>query len=193
MWMATACALWRITAQQNFPSIAGSAYAQFRTDYRLDTLLWGCVMAFVLRESGGHLKRWLNAWSCGLVLAAYAACLLFYSGLTRIWMPMLIPLLLAGTLTHPEWRFSRLLELAPVRWIGKLSYSLYLWQMLFLVDTVASPHWWQQTPVNIALAFLAAAASYYLIETRAQRFGRKLAERAGAARPPVPAERVAPA
>ncbi|MBS0581174.1 MAG: acyltransferase [Proteobacteria bacterium] len=50
----------------------------------------------------------------------------------------------------------------PIVFIGVLSYSLYLWQQLFLNPSVRSSY--ASFPVNIALAFLAALGSYYLIE-----------------------------
>ena len=174
MWLSVACALWRILCTEFFPAIANYAYPQFRTDYRIDTLFWGCVIAFVLRESYPHLKQRLTPLVWSAILTAYLLCLLFYSPLTRLWMPMLIPLLIAGTLTHPTWRLSRILELRPIRWIGRLSFSLYMWQLLFLVETSHSPNWWQQFPVNILLAFLAAVASYYLVERPLQKLGRRL-------------------
>ena len=152
MWLSVACGLWRIVCTEFFPSFASSAYPQFRTDYRMDTLLWGCVVAFVLHESYPHLKRHLTALVWTAILAAYLLCLVFYSALTRLWMPMLIPLLMAGTVTHPGWKLSRIFDLRPVRWIGRLSYSLYLWQLLFLVETSPSSVWWQQFPVNAILA-----------------------------------------
>ena len=84
-----------------------------------------------------------------------------------------------GTMLHPEWRFCRVLELAPVRFVGRISYSLYLWQQLFL-----TPGWLpkigvlQQWPWNLLATFAAATASYFLIEKPCIRFGRLAADRA---------------
>jgi peptidoglycan/LPS O-acetylase OafA/YrhL len=174
MWFGVACGLWRIVCTQNFPWIASSAYPQFRTDFRLDTLLWGCVVAFVLHESQAQVKRYLTPLVWSALLTAYLCCLVFFSALTRLWMPMLIPLLIAGTATHSHWRLSRLLDARPVRWIGRLSYSLYLWQILFLVETSGSPFWWQHFPANIPLAVLAAVVSYYFVERPLRQLGHRL-------------------
>lgn len=59
-----------------------------------------------------------------------------------------------------QWRW---LNLAPVVWAGVVSYSLYLWQQPF-VNRNDQLHWWTAFPQNVLLAFLLAAASYYLIE-----------------------------
>lgn len=49
-----------------------------------------------------------------------------------------------------------------VVWVGTLSYSLYLWQQLFL--NPFRHNWATEFPQNIVLAFLVATISYYLIE-----------------------------
>lgn len=64
---------------------------------------------------------------------------------------MLIPLLIAGTATNPAWRPSRILEAQLVRWVGRLSDSLYLWQLFSLVDTNHSPNRWRR-PQAITLS-----------------------------------------
>ena len=45
--------------------------------------------------------------------------------------------------------------------IGLLSYSIYLWQQIFLIKT---PHWYNQFPMNIILIIIVSHLSYYLIE-----------------------------
>ena len=178
MWLSVACGLWRIVCAEFFPGLAAGAFPQFRTDFRLDALLWGCVIAFVLHESYDKLKKHLNAWVWAGVLTAYLGCLVMYSLLTRLWMPMLIPLLIVGTVTHPQWALSRLLDSAPIAWIGRLSYSLYLWQMVFFLDTGSgAAAWWQRFPVNLCLAMVAAVLSYYFVERSTQRMGRRVSQR----------------
>jgi peptidoglycan/LPS O-acetylase OafA/YrhL len=56
----------------------------------------------------------------------------------------------------------RLLNVAPMIWLGVLSYSLYLWQQPFLNRTLKV--WWTAFPVNIIFAFGAASVSFYLVE-----------------------------
>jgi peptidoglycan/LPS O-acetylase OafA/YrhL len=50
----------------------------------------------------------------------------------------------------------------PVAFIGILSYSLYVWQQLFLNRNSSS--WINAFPENVLLAAAAALASYYMIE-----------------------------
>jgi peptidoglycan/LPS O-acetylase OafA/YrhL len=57
---------------------------------------------------------------------------------------------------------ARALAVRPMVWIGRVSYSLYLWQELFCNRN--STMWWARFPLNVVLAFLFAAMSYYWVE-----------------------------
>jgi peptidoglycan/LPS O-acetylase OafA/YrhL len=59
-------------------------------------------------------------------------------------------------------RLGRLLNWRPVVFIGVLSYSLYVWQQLFLNRN--SSAWVNAFPQNLILAVGAALGSYLLIE-----------------------------
>jgi peptidoglycan/LPS O-acetylase OafA/YrhL len=56
--------------------------------------------------------------------------------------------------------------------VGVISYSLYLWQQLFLCRYHAS--WFTTFPLNIVLAFAAATASYHLVEQPFLRLRERL-------------------
>ncbi|CAN5372645.1 hypothetical protein BH11BAC3_BH11BAC3_15560 [soil metagenome] len=57
--------------------------------------------------------------------------------------------------------WHKLLNLSLMNYIGVLSYSIYLWQEIFLFK---GKHWTNQLPQNIFMIFLTALCSYYLIE-----------------------------
>jgi peptidoglycan/LPS O-acetylase OafA/YrhL len=63
-----------------------------------------------------------------------------------------------------HWQDSahRLLNTRALVFIGALSYSLYIWQQIYL--NAGSDYWINAFPQNLGLAFLTAAASYYLVE-----------------------------
>jgi peptidoglycan/LPS O-acetylase OafA/YrhL len=66
---------------------------------------------------------------------------------------------------------TRLLNWGPLVFLGLLSYSLYLWQELFLNPFVRS--WYTTLPWSLVFAFVAALISYRLVERpflRARRF-----------------------
>jgi peptidoglycan/LPS O-acetylase OafA/YrhL len=158
------------------PDLAGSVE---RTDYRLDGLLWGCALAFVWQHTDG--RAWFQK-RCGpwtVAAAAVAMVLLLWTepfGYV-LGLAMLFPVFLASTLARPGSAISKLLELASVAWLGRISYSLYVWQQLF-VPTRGLPMplgALQAFPLNIMLALLAATASYYLVEQPCLAWGRSLA------------------
>lgn len=78
---------------------------------------------------------------------------------------------------HDSW-VGKLLNKPPLAQLGKLSYSLYLWQQLFLLETKGSqPYAW--FPLNLAFTLGMAAISYHLIEQPAIKIGRQLLSRRG--------------
>jgi peptidoglycan/LPS O-acetylase OafA/YrhL len=173
--------MWRVVNEQMqlpmryLPAIA----PHFRTDLRLDALLWGCVVAFLLHDerSRADLTASLRPSVWALILSALCLAIFYYSSLTSLWIAMIIPVVLAGTVLHPRWFFSRALQLAPLAWIGRISYSLYLWQQVFLVAGWEQRAFLQRWPVNLIATFGVAAVSYYALERPAMRLGRQLAAR----------------
>jgi len=176
--LALAVALWRMVQSQFAASVFPLIPAHFRTDVRLDALLWGCVVAFILdnADARARLAKQLQFGVWFAMAGLLGLCIVYYSEITSVMVAVLIPMLLAGTTLHPRWALSRALDWAPVTWIGRISYSLYLWQALFLYPGWEHPaHWWQQWPANLPVTVAVAALSYYAIEKPLQRVGRKLA------------------
>ena len=178
--LACAFGVWRMVESQLAAPTLPAIPSHFRTDLRLDALLWGCLFAFLLndpvqREKIAAQLRW-PVWLA--VACVFVACIAFYSPLSSMWLACLIPILLVGTATHPTWLFSRFLDWAPVAWLGRISYSLYLWQQLFLVAGWQHPAYaWTRWPLDLFACLATAAISYYCVEKPLIRIGRGLAER----------------
>lgn len=181
--------LWR-WADAAFVDLQGRAFPgvspEFRTDHVFDLLLYGCGLALLFRDERwkGRLARWLRApalagLAAGLVVLVWREGPISLEGLC-------VAGLLAGTVLHPEAPFGRVLELGPLRWIGRLSYSAYLWQQLFFVTVMREPEWPQRFPLNAALLLAIALASYHLVEQPMIRLGRRVVarRRAGSAGDP---------
>jgi peptidoglycan/LPS O-acetylase OafA/YrhL len=68
---------------------------------------------------------------------------------------------------------GRILNQPAVMWIGRLSYSLYLWQTFFThhldVEVFGRNGWWDTFPTSWICIFAVAAISYYCIERPALR------------------------
>lgn len=159
-----------------------------RTDYCLDKLLWGCWVALALGW-GPSALRWLPRllsgpfWWALLLLAALS---MFAPGSIQLgqswWLPFVIPLLIAGTVVCPRGPVGTFLEWRPLRWIGRLSYSLYIWQQLFLVPQPKFSMLPALPPLVtfclvMALSFGCAALSYYFVEQPMIRLGHRLSRR----------------
>lgn len=83
---------------------------------------------------------------------------------------------------HPRSLSTRLLEWRPLRLVGRWSYSIYLWHVLFFIpvflgDQVHSSvlMWLTERPWKYIATAIAALASYYLIEKPAIRLGHRIA------------------
>ena len=132
--LALGFGMWRLIESQAGWHLFPQAPPHLRTDLRMDALLWGAVVAFTLHEAADRekLRRQLQFWPWLGLLALCLVCIRFYSQLTSMVVAVTIPVILAGTVLHPEWLLSCVLDSAPVAWFGRISYSVYIWQQLFL-------------------------------------------------------------
>jgi peptidoglycan/LPS O-acetylase OafA/YrhL len=155
-----------------------------RTDVRLDGLLLGCLAALIAAEP--KWREWVERrfttwvwWTCAVGYLLFQ--LLLRKHTYSIWESALLAALVAGTVLRPGNMVGRLLENRLMRWIGRLSYSLYLWQQLFLIRGARYPFSvLQRFPLNLVLILLMAVLSYELLERPLIRLGHRLAP------PPTP-------
>jgi peptidoglycan/LPS O-acetylase OafA/YrhL len=96
-------------------------------------------------------------------------------------------LLISGTVLHPDSWTGRLLETAFMRFVGKISFGLYLWQQLFFTTRFLGASFrpfglLNAAPWNLLATFAIATASYYLLERPCMRLGHRLARPATAGR-----------
>jgi peptidoglycan/LPS O-acetylase OafA/YrhL len=131
---------WRIT-QHAFDLPLSSLI--FRWDTRLDALLYGCLLAIVLDAPAyrkwaiDHANQWVQLACIALVVGIVAEARI-QPGIASVLEAMSIPLMIASTVLAPHTTLGRVLESRILVWVGRLSYSIYLWQQLFL-DEVGRP------------------------------------------------------
>jgi peptidoglycan/LPS O-acetylase OafA/YrhL len=158
------------------------------TDMRLDALLVPAALAILLRSTAfrDRLIRWLFLWPLLLPLLLVPVTFNLIPRTTGVLIAWLMPFLVLGTMLRPHSWFGRLLEAAPLRYIGRLSYSLYLWQQLFFIahyDRDAGRlGLLQQWPLALVMTFACALLSYYCVERPFIRLGHRLAPNVAANR-----------
>jgi peptidoglycan/LPS O-acetylase OafA/YrhL len=164
---------------------ANNYQISFRTDTHVDALFIPAVIALLLYPMlrNQAARRWIPAWSFPIFLVVEIVLLFTRIPFFSTLQATVIPLLLLSTVLHPGSIPGRLLEMKPVRWIGWISYSLYLWQQLFFgANFVNSPPRLaalREWPINFVALLACAVFSYYLVEKPFIRLGHKLALAAG--------------
>jgi peptidoglycan/LPS O-acetylase OafA/YrhL len=158
-----------------------------RTDYRLDILLCGCAVALLWTQPAFQriLQRLAGTPLVVVILGATVACLYWQPPAYLTMLAILMALLPAATVARPDAFVSRVLELPLLRWIGHISYSLYLWQELFFPGIPPTLGRIQVSPWNIFAALGAAALSYYVMERPAIAYGKTIRAARRSAQQPV--------
>ena len=140
-----------------------------------DALATGCLMAILWKDLHKNQKFMRLLSSRWFFIVPLIAVSLVYVPKTRIVdvfsgsiMNVAIALCIFWSIDNAKSGIGRFLNLPLVSFVGVLSYSLYLWQQMFLNQ-------WSQSrfsafPINILLAITAALASYLLVEVPALRY-----------------------
>jgi peptidoglycan/LPS O-acetylase OafA/YrhL len=147
------------------------------TDTRADSLFLGCVAAFVLARPGVAL---FVSRSARLRLAAVGAAILLLALMRNTsleWVGygrgmFLVVAIAAATIavvvaSSPDWAITSLLSIPPLVWIGRLSYSLYLWHLPIYGLIKPGRFGGGMVAIRVSrvvIAFAVAGISYYLIE-----------------------------
>lgn len=107
----------------------------------------------------------------------------------KILIPLGFSFLILSTVLHSEGYLRHALELRAVKFVGRISYSLYLWQRLFFIGEHETATGilsvLQRWPISIGVTFVCAIASYYLVEVLLIRIGHRFAPSSLAGRPDV--------
>ncbi len=117
---------------------------------------------------------WLGTALTVAAVGAYLVNTRIYDSIGQSVANVGLGLIVWYCVTAPGGFVVKVLNWRPMAFIGVLSYSLYLWQQLFL-DPI-SRSFYAHFPVNVALSFGAALASYFVVERpflRARRFFRR--------------------
>ncbi|HEX5587486.1 MAG TPA: acyltransferase family protein [Acidimicrobiia bacterium] len=149
----------------------------YGTDTRAQELLTGALLALVCAQVGHY--RVSRRWKPAVVVAGFAALVavlvlcaqvndsttwLYEGGL--LLFSFVVSMVIFAAI-QPNNVVRDLLSFRWLRWIGAISYGLYLWHWPIYVVVNPDRMGLEGTPlliVRLAITFAAAAASYYLVE-----------------------------
>ncbi len=139
-----------------------------------DALAIGCMLALGrewLEQRNWYMRVVRSRW---LALSPVLILALNYPIRTSVSMTVqefFLNLVIAVTIDHCIRQRYTLLNIAPMVWVGEISYSLYLWQQPFL--NRESPGLWTSFPLSVLLALAMACASFYIIEKPCRKLGKR--------------------
>jgi peptidoglycan/LPS O-acetylase OafA/YrhL len=155
------------------------SHVYFRSDTRADGLLLGCALAaaYVHASDRSRLHRYLAPaivpLVAGLALVLFALMVgpndrvVYLGGLSVV--AVCAAAITGHAVVAPDSWFTRALSVRLLVWIGARSYGMYLFHIPIFAVVGASSLGTEpgrvQAPIEIALTFLAAAASYRWIES----------------------------
>jgi peptidoglycan/LPS O-acetylase OafA/YrhL len=144
-----------------------------------DAILVGCGIAIVWTCHRGALTHWSQKTNAGIVFIALILWTLVGAGspsaepFLRTGQVALGALLIVNLVAGRESLFSKILCSPVICWFGKISYSLYLWQQLFLVTKTPSWGLWRIWPIDLLCSILLASVSYYVVERQFLRLKQR--------------------
>jgi peptidoglycan/LPS O-acetylase OafA/YrhL len=153
---------------------------RWHSDVRLDALLIPAAIAIWVHAA--KRKRSLDGfakfWPMFLVLAIALIPIWEGTSLKATALALVFSLVVIGSVLHPQNILGKILESKPLRYIGRISYSLYLWQQLFMTSNFYGRRplgMLEVWPINILMSFACAILSYYVIEKPIIRLGHRIA------------------
>jgi peptidoglycan/LPS O-acetylase OafA/YrhL len=148
-----------------------------------DSLAAGCLLALIrpwLEQQQWYLRIFQPVWAISLLgmifLANHFEKYSIVSVAGTSLMNLSLAILIHRSVFEPRDWIGGVLNWKPVAWLGGISYSLYLWQQVFINRN--SDAWINAFPQNLVLAVLAALASWLLLEKPLLKMRHRLRVRA---------------
>jgi peptidoglycan/LPS O-acetylase OafA/YrhL len=177
--LATVCVVGTVasgvTAWRLYDS-ADPSRAYFGTDSRASQLLVGALLAIVLAHWAPRTRasrvaiQVAGVAAAGLCAGAFVVARDFDAWLYPagfIGFAVATAVVIAAVVQPAATPLRRALSLRPVRWVGLISYGLYLWHwpvQVAVTEGRTGLDGWTLAGVRLGLTFAFATASYYLVE-----------------------------
>jgi peptidoglycan/LPS O-acetylase OafA/YrhL len=178
---------WRLALVHWFDASKDRTYVA--SDTRIDSILFGCMLAIygnpALDQSRVSSTWWKALWLplgiVGLVLSIVIRNPQFQETFRYTIQGLALFPLFVVAIKYPEWRPCKALNLAWIRFIGVLSYTLYLVHttVLFGVHAWTPWHPFIQGAVALGLCLVFATAMYYGVEKPCASLRKRLSRIGG--------------
>ncbi len=196
-WFIAAATLWRMADYRFhlFDRIFPAIPYPYRSDVRLDGIAVGALAALLVAVPGikSAVRDRLTSANIAVCAATLLAIIFIPVPMGVLWQRLMIAGIIMAAALRPDLAVTRWLEAKWLRWIGRLSYSLYIWQQMFFVPTqnalgralartpvlhsvISDPSdraWLLQMPVLCLGTLTMALLSFYLVEQPALRWGSR--------------------
>jgi peptidoglycan/LPS O-acetylase OafA/YrhL len=190
--LSVADRLWRTYTAPHFNHVV-FARIYYAFDTRADALLVGCLLGLLAAD--GYFSGW-KPWakrvltiaaigSAGLLFWILLYAPLWQENLVVWWLPastLASAVILVFFVINPKAIGSRLVGLAPLVFLGELSYAIYLIHFPVFLAITPGPdgtHWsfWPTELLRLAIVFGVACFSWFLIEKPLMRWRQRSAAR----------------
>jgi peptidoglycan/LPS O-acetylase OafA/YrhL len=187
-WVCLAFMIWRglAIAFRLFSYEHGIFYV--RPYFRFDSILIGCLIALWLCSSATAHKRLKSfaqhSWSPALWITLFLWATIgerFSRTLHITISEILVAMVLSHVVLRADSLAARIFRARWLRYGGVISYSLYLWQDLFISPEPPSWGLLREPPLAFILPIAIAVASYHLMERPILRLKNRLAPEARSA------------
>lgn len=174
--------VYRTAAINLAPYLHGSGIFELRSDFRMDSILVGCALALLLDRRPEQATQFEPLVRWGTHPIWIGPLLLFwtlYCDIPPLWsvyltiQTVLVCALVFNAIAFPDSVFGHLLRIRSLCFVGLISYSLYLWQQVFLVTN--DPDWGlvREFPYCLFSSGAAAVLSYFIVERPFLRLKRR--------------------
>ena len=144
-----------------------------------DPLAIGCCLAGYSKQLADNVRYqaflrsgWIYLLAASIfvvnALPGTKLSFLFYQS----YVNLAIAICMYSFVRYPGSVAGRFLNLSAIRAVGVLSYSLYLWQQLFINRN--GEYWWNAFPANLLLALVFAVMSFLVVETPTLEYRKRL-------------------
>ena len=171
--LCVACLSLRLGVAKIYPEYVNTGVFYVESQYRLDSIGFGVLLALACQLHRGRRFLRLLAHPAATLsaLLVLLACLMvrdpwFRETIRYTLIGCAVDVLLAGVLFGTWLRFvQQVLNTAVLVWIGRLSYSIYIWHegVASFLPTAGKPLWLVAV-MNLVATTVVAAISYYAVE-----------------------------